>query len=181
MSDSAAAGGGGGDKIPSNEKSNDKSTKVDYRKNVKCNFGAKCSKDPCPFKHSPTHVPYVKPVVEGVVNSAPKNCRYDTNCHNTRCKFNHSEGYSPHPIARCKFGADCDWVDDDIDDNDKCNYSHPDDEWWADLTPVPNPTSFSAGRGRGGAIGGRGRGGRGRGGATRGRGNSSGGGGGSDD
>jgi hypothetical protein len=152
-SNSKSAGGGGG-----NEKSNVKSEKVDLRKNIKCNDGKKCSRNPCPYKHSPSHVPYVDPdsnadnITDAVKNmKLGKMCRYDKNCHNTNCKFNHSDGYVPHPIARCKFGEDCDWIGDDIDEKDKCNYSHPTDKWWSDLPEISKPTFNSSTRGRGGA------------------------------
>jgi len=172
-SNSKSAGGGG------NEKPNIKSEKVDLRKNIKCNDGKKCSRDPCPYKHSPSHVPYVDPdsntdnITDGVKNiKLGKMCNYDKNCHNAKCIYNHSDGYIPRAL-RCKFGNDCDWIGDDVDEVDKCKYSHPTDAWWADLPEISKPTFNSSTRGRGGGGGGasfRGASFRGRGGATRGRG-----------
>ena len=160
MSDSTsnvpAAGGSGGDKPKYNDKSNEKSndkSKEDYRKKIKCRHGKLCSADPCPYLHSSTHVPHV-PVAGETREGGTKTCQYDTSCHNKNCKFKHSDGYVPHPTARCRMGDACDFNDDDTASNEKCHFSHPDDEWWNDLPVVAKPTFNSSSRGRGGFRGG---------------------------
>jgi hypothetical protein len=170
MSDSNSKSAGGG-----NDKSNTHSVKEDLRKNIKCNDGKKCSRNPCPYKHSPSHVPYVDPdsntdnITDGVKNmKLGKMCNYDKNCHNAKCIYNHSDGYIPR-APRCKFGEDCDWIADDVDEVDKCKYSHPTDAWWGNLPEISKPTFNSSTRGRGRVASSSGATFRGRGGASRGR------------
>jgi uncharacterized membrane protein YgcG len=155
----AAGGGGGNDKPP--KKTNDKSSKDDYKSKIKCKFGKECmkTKEDCPYLHSSTHVPFVKPA-DAANDAASGNCRYAMECRNKDCKFNHPEGYVYKPSARCKFGHKCEFNDADNDDAMKCNYSHPTDKWWNDLPAVPEFNS-TATRGRGGGGAGTSRGGRG--------------------
>jgi hypothetical protein len=76
-----------------------------------CNYGNKCHRVDCSFKHPFGYIPQ------------PQMCRNDKKCHNFSCKYKHSDGYIPCPSVRCRYGNNCSNKKD-------CYYSHPDDKWW---------------------------------------------------
>jgi hypothetical protein len=144
--------GGGG---PSSN--NNRNFKPDPRKKIKCNYGNKCKSEKCPYGHSSTHVPYVPTpdeLADSVNNLNINNeCRYKNNCHNLKCTRVHPDGYTPRPSGRCKFNKDCDYNNSDVEDNERCQYSHEGDKWWDDLPPISKQT-FKSPRNVGGGGGG---------------------------